>query len=114
MKYVKGVILALGPIVLIAGIWWWIKSNPNPVPNSITFANVVTGETVVIPTSDVDAVPMKTRDGRALLWPVFKGEDGGWVLDGTFKGALYEALKNKQIDETQLKVDLKTNKFSSN
>lgn len=112
MKKLKPVILALGPIVLAVGIWFYLRSNASPVPSSIQLVNIVTGETSQIAQSALGSIPDLTADGKPYLYPVDKTESGEFVINERYRSDIKSRIKQKMIPADGLKVDLTTFKVS--
>ncbi len=105
MEKLKKVILVLGPIALIAGVWWTIASNKPPIPDSVKFVNVITGERVTISRSRITDIPMKSDDGKPALYPIYEASPGKYKIDEHFAGTLGAAIRSKQLDSASLKID---------
>jgi len=105
MEKLKKAILVLGPIALIAGVWWTISSNKPPIPDSIKFVNVLTGERTSFARSKVTSIPMQDDDGTPSLYPIYEVSPGKWKIDSFFAGAFADAVRSKKLDAANLKVN---------
>lgn len=108
MEKLKKAILVLGPIALIAGVWWTLANNKSPVPESVKFVNVVTGERVTISRSKVTDVPMPGDDGKPVLYPIYEASPGNWKIDSFFAPKLSDSIKKKVLDPASMKINPKS------
>lgn len=107
MKKLKHVILVLGPIVFAVGMWYTFFRGPPGLASSITFVNVLTGETKQVG-RDYESVPLPDEAGNPVWFPVARMDDGVLLFDGHYMSGLREAINSKKIDASKLRVDLKT------
>lgn len=110
MKALKPIILIIAPIVLCVGIYMSFFSGPkNPGINTVEFVNVMTGELVSKSSTKVSGYPDLTDDdNKPYLYPTGKDSEGQTVVHERFRGILKEAVKRKELNEAQLKIDMST------
>ena len=106
MKALKTAIIILGPIVLIAGIIYVaFFSNKGPLPNTVTLADITTGEIVRKSRDSFNTLPANNDEGQAVLYPVYQNEETGEYYFGDRLRALFEQMAREGQD---IKVDLET------
>ncbi|HBS28408.1 MAG TPA: hypothetical protein DEB06_02920 [Phycisphaerales bacterium] len=99
MKALKYALLALAPIVLIAGLIITMRSGSDRpvIPTDMTMLDVVTGEVTVMSRSKIVALPWKnSRDAKYTLYPVFKNDAGRWEIEGRYRDILAELAKTEK------------------
>lgn len=112
-KWLKYALLALGPIVLVAGIVYSMKGKGSTVPDTYMFADVTTGEIVTLKKGSYASFPVKNKDGKRALFPVSKQPDGTYVVTERYREALTSMTQSGALNKDELKVDLKTYRVPS-
>jgi hypothetical protein len=102
MNWLKYACIAIAPLVLIWGVWSFLSRNQNPLPNSLLYVDVMSGETVYLGTNKIKTIPAKNSAGERVLLPAEK-RDGKVFVQDRYKESL-EAMKG----DARFKVDLAT------
>ncbi len=108
MEKFKKVILVLGPIVLIVGLYFTFAGQKNPIPGTIELVNVVTGQVESVAQSRLGMIPALDASGKPVLYPIAKEADGKRVLGERYRPDLLSRIKSKELKQEEIKIDLKT------
>jgi len=109
MQKLKKVILIVGPIVLIIGLYFYMASNRSPVPSTVTLVNVLTGRLENVAQSKLASIPaMDSASGRAVLYPVDTDPAGVKTLGERYRPDLLARLQSKDLKREEIKIDLNT------
>lgn len=108
MEKFKKVILVLGPIVLIVGLYFTFAGNKSPVPGTVEMVNVVTGEIERVAQSKLGMIPAVDSDGRPSLYPMSRTDDGKMVVSERFRGDLTYRIKSNELKQADIKIDMAT------
>ncbi|MBL0928087.1 MAG: hypothetical protein IBJ11_10630 [Phycisphaerales bacterium] len=108
MKYFQYAVLALAPIVLIAGIVYWMRQDKSPVPSSRLYYNVLTGEYLWVGKNEALTIPWRDASGQFVLYPVEENPEGQYVLAPRYIPYLNSELAEGKLKSENLKVDTKT------
>jgi hypothetical protein len=101
--------LALGPIVLIVGIWWTMNQGGTPnTASRIDYVNVVTGERTSIPAEKAAVAVRPDDSGEWVLFPVAEDESGEVVLVGHYRGRFDTLVRQREDAGAGLAVDPNT------
>lgn len=106
-KWLKYALLVLGPLALVIGIVM-STGKKSAVPDRYTFADITTGKIITMHKSEFASIPVKNKEGKRVLFPAIKAEDGGYVLNDRYREALTWVLDQKVVTKEQLKVDVTT------
>ncbi|HEB60464.1 MAG TPA: hypothetical protein ENJ06_01420 [Phycisphaeraceae bacterium] len=88
MSVAKKIILVVGPLVLIVMLILTFKSGPK-LPNSRMMVDIRTGAVQRWPEKKITSLPAKSpKDGKRVMLPVVKGEDGKWYVPSHYLGAV--------------------------
>lgn len=106
MKALRLVVLVLGPIALVAGVYATFFRSKAPVASSVYVCDVLSGETRRLSLRTVKVFPAPNKDGALSLYPVNRDEDGGYsiIADDRYR----ELLKREFGTNKSLRVDLST------
>ena len=101
------VILVVALLVVAGAIFFYFGRDAGPLPNSIRFVCVATGEFYDLARDDVPSIlPAKNPDtGEATLLPVVKDEDGTLHLNERYA---YGLIDGPQLAEVNRYVDPQT------
>lgn len=102
MNWVKYAAIAIAPLVLIWGIWTFLRSNQDPLPGSLPYVDVMSGEVVYFQLNTVKSIPARNAFGERVLLPA-EERDGKFYVQEHYRGAL-ERMKA----DARFKVDLNT------
>lgn len=103
----KYAVLALGPIVLIAGILWSISGGNDGVASSMTYYNVITGETEKISTGTAGVSVRFDDDGRQSMFVIVDadGELASGSDESVFIRDRDRSVFDKLVAEGKLSLD---------
>lgn len=99
MNWLKYAAIVVAPLVLIWGVWSFIGSNQNPIPGSLMYVDVMSGEVVYLTTGKIKTIPARNSKGERVLLPAEKREGKIYIME-RYKDSL-EDFKN----DARLKVD---------
>lgn len=103
MKWLKIAAIAIAPLILIWGVWSFMKNNNSVLPNSSKWVDVSTGEIITLSRNKVFSIPAKNdRDGKRTLFPLEKTETGEMTIPDRYRQYL------KDIPEIDSKIDPNT------
>lgn len=102
MNWVKYAAISIAPLVLIWGIWSFFSSNQNPIPGSLEYVDVMSGELVSLDSNKIKTIPARNSAGERVLLPAERREGKVYVQE-RYKEAL-EAMKG----DARFKVDINT------
>ncbi len=102
MNWLKYAAISIAPLVLIWGVWSFLSSNKSPLPGSLPYVDVMSGEVVYLGLNKVKSIPAKNTDGERVLLPA-EERDGKVFVQDRYKAAL-ETLKT----DSRFKVDIAT------
>jgi hypothetical protein len=108
MEKFKKVILVLGPIVLLVGLYITFSGPKSPVPGTVELVNVFTGKIESIAQSELTMIPATDSDGRLSLYPIVRTEDGKRVIGERYRSDLTYRLSKNEFKKEDVKIDLTT------
>lgn len=95
MKALKFIAIAAAPIILIVGVWMFVKSGGNELPTDYLYADVVTGEVLSFARGEIKSFPIKNkRDGKRTIYPVTKTPDGKYIIEERYRQTLLDSAGN--------------------
>lgn len=105
-KPVQIAFMVIGPLVLIAGLWFYFGRSENPVAGRLTFFDVVTGERFTTSRTDrrVRIVPAPNEAGERTIFPISRDQQGEWIIDPHY----HDALVSRFGEDERVRVDLET------
>ena len=102
MNWVKYAAISIAPLVLIWGVWSFLSSNQSPIPGSLEYVDVMSGEVVSLSSNKIKTIPARNSAGERVLLPVER-RDGKIFVQDRYKEAL-DAMKA----DSRFKVDIAT------
>lgn len=113
-KWLKYALLVLGPVVLVAALLWTSTRGGPKVPTWYTFVDITTGEVLRKHKDDFASIPIKNAEGKRVIFPAIKQDDGSYVLNDRYRDSLDWLLRDKIVTKEQLKIDVETLKVLPN
>ena len=104
MSKKMGILAAIG-IVLVAVAAWYFWPSSSPIPSDRQFVNVLTGQVVTLRKDKIISIPEVDNDGRRVLYPITRNDDGATVIDPRFQQHLRNQIGNGAIQESELRID---------
>jgi hypothetical protein len=108
MEKFKKVILVLGPIVLVVGLYITFSGPKSAVPGTVELVNVFTGKIESVAQSKLGMIPAADSDGRLSLYPIHQTDDGKRVISERYRSDLTYRLSKKEFTKEDIKIDLTT------
>jgi len=108
MDKLKKVILVLGPIVLIVGLYMTFSGPKTAVPGTVELVNVFTGKVESVAQSKLGMIPAADSEGRLSLYPIVRMDDGKRVIGERYRSDLTYRLSKKEFKREDIKIDLTT------
>ncbi|MDX2115081.1 MAG: hypothetical protein SFZ24_05595 [Planctomycetota bacterium] len=102
MGWIRYVVLAIAPLVLVWGIYSFMASNRSPLPNELVYVDVTTGEVMNIERGKVKTIPGRNDKGERVLFPAEVREGRIFVMER------YKASLDALAGDSRLKVDMST------
>lgn len=112
-KAVRNTLLVLAPVALIAGVWWTFYRSDDPIPNQSQFVDITTGQLFTLDPRKLLLIPAQNADGRFVLYPVERGEDGSLAVPGRYLSTVELQLQNKELKEDELKIDRQSGRLNA-
>lgn len=107
MAKAKNIILVVGLFAVAGAMFWYRGCEPSPLPDSVIYACVETGQVVYFAQTEIPAaMPAKNpKTGRATLVPAEK-RDGKLYMKERFRRLLDEDLRevNKHVDPKTFEI----------
>lgn len=101
-NWLKYAALVIAPVVLIWGIWAFVSANRAPLPDTLLYVDVMTGETVNLDRDRIKTIPAKNSRGERVLLPAERRDGKVYVIE-RYKESL-EDMK----EDGRFKVDMST------
>jgi hypothetical protein len=108
MKQAK---IAIIVVCLIGAAVLFISSLTGGGPrldNDSTVINVLTGEIKKMERSEMSVIPFPDAEGRRVIVPAMRNDDGEWSVAGRFRGAIPNILEREGLSESDLAIDMTT------
>lgn len=102
MNWLKYAAISIAPLVLIWGVWSFLSSNQSPIPGSLEYVDVMSGEVVSLASNKIKTIPARNSAGERVLLPAER-RDGKVFIQDRYK----EALETMKAD-SRFKVDIAT------
>ena len=106
MKQAKIAIIVV--CLLVAGflVYKTITGGPPTLDNASRVINIVTGEVKVMDRRDMPVIPYPDSEGRRVILPVFRDEEGDWSVAERFRASIPQILEDENLTEADLAIDL--------
>lgn len=104
MSKKMGILTAIG-VVLIAVAAWYFWPSSSPIPSDRQFVNVLTGQVVNLRKDRIISIPEVDGDGRRVLYPITRNDDGATVVDPRYQQHLRNQIGSGSLQESELRID---------
>lgn len=93
MNWAKYAAIAVAPLVLIWGVWTFVRGSGNPLPGSLEYVDVMSGEVVNLGINKIKTIPAKNSAGERVLLPIER-RDGKVFVQERYKASLDNLAKD--------------------
>lgn len=106
MKQAKVAIIVV--CLLLAGflLYRTITGGPPTLDNASRVINIVTGEVEVMDRRDMAVIPYPDDQGRRVILPAFRDDDGNWSVAERFRASVPQILEAENLAESDLAIDM--------